>query len=96
KEKSKISKSEISFDKSLGELLLLSESVTKEEGLSLILACIEHVREKVKTAKISNEKYHSYAPLLKDIQETYSVVLRNNVNPQLALDHIFMQLSKIS
>ena len=78
---------------SLKDMLAAIETVTADQVAHILTLYIDMIKEKV-VSENDPEKLLLYASLLRDIQATARVVEKNNVNPQLAVDHILFSLHR--
>jgi len=66
----------------------------KEKSLAILYQVLQHVREAMKISYSNPSKSTQLTILIKEIVKVTVLIEKNNINPQLALDHIFLECAR--
>lgn len=74
--------------------LIFDTRVSKDTAIEILDKMIESLRRTFRSRVVDKKNYSSLIVVIKEIQKTRQLVMTNNINPQIALDHVTLFFEK--
>lgn len=88
----------LTLDKSLGILLSTYDGMQKkpEKAVTFCDELLRHMQSTLHEHALANKPTHEIATLISEIISTRTLIMKNNISPQLAVDHLLLKIYRFN